>query len=264
MEKNSKNQKINKEILKEFLEKEKEKNILIHQLVIKFLIVVIIILFIFIIIFKYKIYDIKTYIKILSKSIEDYLIQNEDYINKINKHAVNLFTSTLVNKHLLTTTLKSPSEFNLITEWIGINRGIYLCYKGTFDGDYYESFNDFCDKNEILIIVIQLKNGKRIGGFKSKNDEKNNTIKDSEAFLFNINNKKQFHVNNIENSIIFSKETIISFGEDLVIKNDYLKNNNSYSKFPSSYGNNNDSILDFCGDSKLEILELEIFNILDY
>ena len=77
-------------------------------------------------------------------------------------------------------------------------------------------------------------------------------------------NKKQFHVNNIENSIIFSKETIISFGEDLVIKNNYLKNNNSYSKFPSSYGNNNDSILDFCGDSKLEILELEIFNILDY
>ena len=45
---------------------------------------------------------------------------------------------------------------------------------------------------------------------------------------------------------------------------DDIYHNNSYSKFPSSYGNNNDSILDFCGDSKLEILELEIFNILDY
>ena len=79
---------------------------------------------------------------------------------------------------------------------------INLLYKATADSDTAEAFHQKCDKAESTLVLVQADNGKRFGGFTSRNwrgdcEEK----KDSDAFVFSLDKMKIYDIVEGEDAI---------------------------------------------------------------
>jgi len=122
-------------------------------------------------------------------------------------------------------------------------KDINLIYKG-FDRNIF--FEKCAGKNNLLFLLKD-KEGNEFGGFMStkleKNINDNLIIKDNNAFIFNVKNKKKFKVIKPENAISIQIGYLIAFGGSLYSGNDL------YIRFNSSGGMNRK---DNYGDIKYE------------
>ena len=131
-----------------------------------------------------------------------------------------------------------------------------MIYKG-FDRDIF--FEKCAGKNNLLFLVKD-KEGNEFGGFMSSKLEKKVNdfliIKDNNAFIFNVKNKKKFKVIKPENAISIQIGYLIAFGGSYSLGNDlYLESNSTGGmnrkdhygdiKYETSNGNNQFYISEF-------------------
>ena len=96
--------------------------------------------------------------------------------------------------------IKLEEEKNKLISWIsekGKIKEIKLLYSSKKDGDDYSSFYNKCKNISPTLSLIKTKKGRRFGGFTfgKWNDEKGFLIqKDSEAFLFSLDNMKNYKI----------------------------------------------------------------------
>ena len=88
--------------------------------------------------------------------------------------------------------IKNNEELELLTKKIGGNKKkiiLNLIYKASFDSDRAIAFHKKCDSAKSTLVLIESGNGKRFGGYTSK-DWKGNCIdkKDDNAFVFSLDN----------------------------------------------------------------------------
>ena len=245
---------IDNEILKIFSENEKAKMKNIYQYIL-----IILIIFEFIILFFYlSLKKQKEKIILQKKNISNEIYKFENEIKSLS-NKINLYMVNLQNKKI-TDIIANNEEYFMISNWIN-NLKIEICFKGTLEGDFTKNILDKClnNSNQILIL-IELENGKRFGGYFNNNLNK---TKENYSFLFSLNKKKKYDVIK-ENNLNFLKEdNIIKFDEDLIINSKWKIGKKNLCNFPKNYGDEiNDTIFDLNGGLKhFDIIELEFFSL---
>lgn len=96
-----------------------------------------------------------------------------------------------------------------------------LCYRYSTDGPTPSKFHEKCDQYKGTLTIIKTKEGEIFGGYTSESWDGDTQKKDNKAFLFNINNKKQYPVK--EDRIAMNAKQILfpTFGMDDI----YLSSN---------------------------------------
>jgi cell division protein FtsL len=262
---------IDQKVFEEYQENEKQKNICLHKFIIGLITLINIVFLIFICFYKYQLSQVKNEIISLNSSINDVQSETKKIHSNSEKMLVSLFSNIDRNHLLLSDLIHSSEEFELIMKWINFGESITsLCYQSSFFEDESYYFKENCLYRNFLVL-IQLHNNKRFGAFTSNApseiEDIGKTINDPNAFVFDLDNKKKFPIysqSNGENAFTLLDDGFFAFGEDIVIKEHFYHNKESYSKFPHTYGLDDNAkqneITD--GESALTITNLEIYNIL--
>ena len=101
--------------------------------------------------------------------------------------------------------IQNLNELEMLTRKINKSNNkiiLNLLYKATADSDTASAFHQKCDKAESTLVLVQADNGKRFGGFTSRNwrgdcEEK----KDSNAFVFSLDKMKIYDIIEGEDAI---------------------------------------------------------------
>ena len=140
-------------------------------------------------------------------------------------------------------------------------------YQATIDGGNSEIFHKKCDNIANTLILIKSEGQRRFGGFTPipwKSEE--NYIKDPEekTFLFSLDNKKIYYLNNSDNAVYHDINSGPCFGggRDIALDGNPIKENKLYT-LECSYDYQGDiHPLSEYKDNNLKALEYEVFQII--
>ena len=277
MKKESEN-KINTESLKafeEFQKTKKESNLKMYKIIIILVLIFNIVSIIFYIIFKYHIYSIRNSNSFLNENIIEKENELTFLINKNEKMMVNLISFNYKFCYIF----KKFSEIDLIRNSIlEINKDkfkdidnirILFLYQSFINGDKKQKFINIILDWENIAIIIETTFKKRFGLYLTKpiNFNKNEThceIKDENAFLFSLDNKKIFKIKDKDKpaiSITIEGDIMFEIGDgDIIVKNNFYQDNGveCESNFPKNFEGN---FGDLIGNrDKFYISVLEVFH----
>lgn len=120
------------------------------------------------------------------------IIQNMDMINLDKNNIVNIQDLIVVSNGIKEQLNKSI-------------KNIKLLYKASKDGDLSKNFHSKCDGIKNTVTFVKAINGKKFGGFASKEwNSNNNWINDQDAFVFSLDEKECYYYNNNGYSIFDS------------------------------------------------------------
>ena len=199
---------------------------------------------------KQEIKELKNTIKDMNATISNLIERIENLENKSTKSKI---IKNDKEKMLLYKAI-SPQPYNI---------SLQLLYNSEKDGENAEKFkNSYLNKNDILIL-IQTKKDKRFGGYvheKFKNIE-GYEMKDSKAFLFNLNKMKIYKAkegkiviwNNDGNSMDFG------YGTDLRIFHNFLSKQNY--TFPSKSDFDYDENYALNDEKNFDVKYLELYQV---
>ena len=189
-------------------------------------------------------------------------------IKDMNTIIVNLIEriENLENKSPKSKIIKNNQELMLLYNAISPqsnNLSLELLYNSEKDGENAEKFkNSYLNKNDILII-IQTKKDKRFGGYVHEKfqDIEGYEMKDSKAFLFNLNKMKIYKAkegkiviwNNDGNSMDFG------YGTDLRIFHNFLSKQNYTLPIKSDFDYDENYALN--DEKNFEIKYLELYKV---
>ena len=169
------------------------------------------------------------------------------------------------NKEIQKIVSNSNEESNLISKiqifFDKSIKGINLVYNG-FDRN---KFFDKCSGKNNLLFLVKDKNGNEFGGYMSstfiKDENKELIIKDKNAFIFNLQNKKKFHVIKADKAINSRSSYLICFGGDHYDGNDlYIHGNKNGGMNTTDYYGDKDYETSN-GSQKFEISEFRVYHI---
>ena len=134
-------------------------------------------------------------------------------------------------------------ETHVIKKWISSNKKVTLSliYKASRDGDQVSKFHELCDGKKPTLTVFKTIKGFRAGGFTNTSWDSTSGHKvDNSAFVFSLDRRVMYRVNNSNCAIYCHKTSGPSFGGgnggcDLFIADDFTKTSDSYSNTPHSY-----------------------------
>ena len=204
---------------------------------------------------KQEIKELKNTIKEMNNIISNLIERIENLDNKSIKSTKSKIIKNEQELMLLYNAI-SPQKNNLSLE---------LLYNSEKDGENAEKFkNSYLNKNDILIL-IQTKKDKRFGGYvheKFKNIE-GYEMKDSKAFLFNLNKMKIYKAkegkiviwNNDGNSMDFGYGTDLRIFHNFLSKQNYTFPTKSDFDYDENYSLNDEKYFD------IKYLELYQVNI---
>lgn len=140
----------------------------------------------------------------------------------------------------------------------------FLCYRATKDGDNADNFHKKCDYIKNIIIIIQTRKNKKFGGFSSESWDNNTEEawkKDSQAFIFSLNDYNSYNIINPERALFCHKEygPIFGNGEIFIPDNFFtyvstcLENNTSYESKGISFPLN--------GEKEFYVKEMEAYKV---
>ena len=140
-------------------------------------------------------------------------------------------------------------------------------YQATVDGGNSEIFHKKCDNISNTLILIKSEGKRRFGGFTPipwKSEE--NYIKDPEekTFVFSLDNKKIYYLNNSDNAVYHDINSGPCFGggRDIALDGNPIKANKLYT-LECSYDYQGDiHPLSEYKDNNLKALEYEVFQII--
>ena len=205
--------------------------------------------------FRNEIYELKTEIDNLKKDMK--LIKEILFpVKEEDKYKEILSESKII---------KSIEEKKLIMNWIKPNTEIKftLLYQVTRDGDRISTFFSKVLNKSPTLVLVKSAIGNKFGGFTNEKWENNSTYKkDENAFLFSINKKKKYSINNKDCAIYCSSNNFaFGNGHDLCIY-DKCKTayDNNYSYFPFAYTGDEKNALT-CGEYNFFVNECEVFHV---
>ena len=155
-------------------------------------------------------------------------------------------------------------KMKMISDWIKPNTKIIYnqIYKATRDGGTGQTFHAHCDNKGPTLTLIESKNNYIFGGYItiSWDSPKDWTFKggDDNAFIFSINNKKKYPIQNKSEVIYNHYDYGPDFGSnDIYTNKNFLENSSglcgSYSyKAPPN---------EIAGGSTFEVKELEVYTV---
>ena len=138
-----------------------------------------------------------------------------------------------------------------------------LIYKATLDDDTSESFHDHCDNISNTLILVKTTNGKKFGGFTTQKWQKNdNYVIDNSAFLFSLDTKNNYYINDANHAIYGNKSRGPCFGggHDLCIMSGCLSNNISYENSGHSYETKGLKMV-LSGGTQFQVDDYEVYQL---
>ena len=146
---------------------------------------------------------------------------------------------------------------------------INLLYKSSEHGDTSKIFFEKCGNKGPTFSLIETSKGRRFGGFsKAEWTDKKSTIilKDSEAFLFSLDNMEKYNILKADIAITCSPYSYILVygnnldGKGIYIANKFLKNKSTENHTTKVY----DVPSDYCmsGENTFLVKEIEVYQII--
>jgi hypothetical protein len=275
--------KINKKSMKsieEYNKQIKEWNVKMHKICISVLIIINISLICFLFLFNYQI-NIITFNNIsqTKEIIKEEKIK-KDYDNQINYMLVNLYTNVGFDNLLYSYFLQSMEEMNRIKDLLISTRGLDVHNRSSIHPVMIFSIYNLPFKKENLreillyipniMILIETFEKKRFGFFWSVAISRHlTTIKDNNAFIFEVDNGKKYMVKDFAEYAIFfpddpNSDILFKIGDgDFVItKSCFEKSEKCKSNFPESYERNGAINNPFTSNGEFNILDFEVFAFL--
>ena len=198
------------------------------------------------------------------KLINNQLNEKNELNNK--EYTPKILSSNKEDLFFKDSTILSIDEKNVISNWFNNNFNFKMIYKAKRDGDTAEAFHNKCDGKKNNIIIIQIQNGIKFGGYTSKSWEGEEYKEDSEAFVFSINKKKKYPIkenyNFYKNAIYCNPDHGPRFGggREIFILDNCCKTNQNECNSPDSYQTNSKSELTF-GLEKFQVFFFFFFQI---
>ena len=191
---------------------------------------------------------------------------NQNVSNISDPNIINLINSLsnevkeLKKKITLLESLPSKKDFDLIRSWINPSKNINfeLIYSMKENGDDVTNFHNICDNVKNTLTILEIENGKKIGGYTTLDWSGNGESKsDKDTFIFDLTNKKKYPKINNKRSIFCLENRGPCFGQacDLGIFNPM---NRGWSNKNGSFIVNQE-ISD--GKDNFDINELEIYKV---
>jgi len=222
----------------------------------------------------YKMYkDLKEENKELKEKLNNQEKKNKKYekeikIIKENIPSLNKKIDNNKNYFLESSIIINNEDKDLISNWIeeDSEKEFKLLFKSSKDGDLLKTLHEKCDNKGPTIIIIKSSNGKIFGGYNPLSwDESNKFKNDSNTFIFSLDTKIKYIIEKEEQKkySIFCGKNAIGFGGgfDICIRDQFMKNNNNYSKTPTSFNTKNQ--FELTGEQNFIINELEVYSV-DY
>lgn len=158
--------------------------------------------------------------------------------------------------------ISSFNELDFVLKKISHYRRINLLYRATRDGDKAHTFHALCDKARSSLVLIQTTNGKRFGGYTTRDwagdcEDK----KDFEAFVFSLDKMSIYDVIPDKPAIgAYPEFGPIFFGCQIKIYDSFFSVGGSTYKRQRNYQTLEDYELNG-GSQKFNIVELEVFEV---
>ena len=194
---------------------------------------------------------------------------NKAYLDNINQ--LHSESSSLISSLIHSTIIQTKNDFDHISSFIGSRSPISLSllYKATIHGDSKSSFEKRVDGTTPTLILIQIEDGTRFGGYTTEDWKPvNKFLKffgkkfgkiDKSAFMFNLDTNKKFVVKNNNNAIAPDYSNVLTFGDnDLTIVDKFFRSE-SKCDFPKSYQGKNLELTN--GRRTFKVREIEVFRV---
>lgn len=161
--------------------------------------------------------------------------------------------------------ISKEDDINLLKEWISPKKNIsfQLIYRATRDGDTKKDFHRMCDDKLPTIFIFKTPKNFIFGGYTTvKSNISNNKeelVKDENAFVFSLNQRKKNMTKEVEHSIYKDNYHLIIFGNgnnSIQINNNVLKNKKHWNNPKGSYGD-----ITLTENKEFSIVEMEVFQV---
>ena len=201
---------------------------------------------------KNEVNEIKKTIENQNKEINA-LKENLNKLNKMNDKSVIMNYDERI---MIFTEIESKMNKKI--------KEIKKLYQATIDGGDPINFHSKCDNIENTLVLIKSVGFKKFGGFTPIPWKSNGSYKDdpsSNSFIFSLDKQKIYSVKKGWYSVYHNESNGPSFGNDICIEGNPLKENTLYTKkWSYDYKGDNNSLLD--NSNKIKALEYEVFQII--
>jgi len=158
--------------------------------------------------------------------------------------------------------IASSVDLPKLKEWIGYDCELDLLYRGTRDGKESKTFHKKCDGKGPTISIIHSEDGSKFGGYTDLDWEGNDVFKkgNGNSFLFSFNKQKKYSCTDKDHEIYCHPSYSLYFGggPDFVIHDNWSE---AYSRFPFSYGLNENADENEIVDYIFKTIEVEVFSV---
>ena len=194
------------------------------------------------------------------KALAELSSNNNDKLAKLSslKNKYNQLTNTHLQNDL--SEILSLDDIALIEEWTG-KKFMFPCFvSGGRLALSGKQFHPLCDLYNNTVTVLRTKEGSIMGGYTTQTWDGETEKFDDKAFVFNLNDKRKFHIKPGRPAISCNYENLPVFGYDLSLSRDIY-----FSKFPSNYmaGENetrtNPLYNEGEGKTMIDMVALEVF-----
>ena len=201
-------------------------------------------------------------IKLLKMQIEEYKRQNqketglEDQMLTIQDTRLEIVKGDII---------QNVKELEMLSRKIsGNNRKIILnlLYKASIDSDKAEIFHKKCDSAKSTLVLVKSENGKRFGGFTSKDWEGDSIEKkDNNAFVFSLDKMKIYEIIPGEDAIgCYPKYGPVFLGCQIRLFDEFFTQGGTTFEKGMNYATEEDFELTG-GLKKFEVKDVEVYSI---
>ena len=258
--------------VEEYNKIQKERTLLLHRILLILFVIIDISLFAFIIAFNSNFRSLSEEFKEKAQTLSIVKEKNEKKNFAIERMMLNLYINLKGSTYITSSIFRSVEEFNFVINNVeSVEKPVlYICYKGSVDGDNNDEYNKYCVFSEQLFL-FETKNGNRFGAYFSKIPELSENSKDSimvamdeTSFLFNLDKKKIYKIReDCKISFTRFKDGFFILGDDDIhIEEGYIEKEVSFSDFPRCYGDENSSNFELTsGEKNFKLADIEIYNL---
>ena len=161
--------------------------------------------------------------------------------------------------------IQDVKELELLSRKISKNKSkiiLNLLYKATIDSDKAEAFHKKCDPAKSTLVLVKSENGKRFGGYTTR-DWKGNSVekKDNNAFVFSLDKMAIYDIIPGEDAIgCYPKYGPIFLGCQIRIYDEFFSQGGTTFEKGMNYATKEDYELTG-GLKKFDVKEIEVYSV---
>ena len=160
----------------------------------------------------------------MNEEIDNLKIENKEIKLKIEEHnkeinIIKIYLDKYITKPIIMRIIEIDLLYNEIENKMNKKiKEIKKLYQATIDGGEPRNFHSKCDNIPNILVLIQSESNRRFGGFTPipwKSENKGTYIEDSEkkTFVFSLDNKKIYYLQDIAHAVLHLKDFGPIFGK---------------------------------------------------